>query len=272
MFNCTINKKKHVIHTNFNEITLRQLHKGYEYLQIAPVEILEYLKPVEEGVEKTVNASLFLDFQIHWISLFSDIPKDVLQMVNPVGMGTMSIEHAFSYVKKFIYSPEEYFEVKSFTLKEKKYDLVGELTSISGAKTYFSDGTYNQFKLSNMISTQISGDKKPATVEGLIQLLAVLYTNEGNNSNEAINEKIGLFWDVDALTGWSSYFFFVQSVHKWKDFFNSYMGKTTYRKQRKATLKVIKELLLKQFKKAVFGKYWNLKLQKWAFSIMDWKE
>tara|TARA_R110002096_G_scaffold172291_3_gene345852 strand:+ start:475 stop:1308 length:834 start_codon:yes stop_codon:yes gene_type:complete len=276
MFNVTINKKKYVINTNFNEITIKELHKGYEFLQIAPVEVLNYLKPIDKDSDKpeperTINASVFLDFQIHWISLFSNIPKDVLKMVQPTGLGIMSIEHVFSFVKSFMYTPEEYYDVKTFEFHEKKYDLVEELETISGAKIYFSEGTFNQFKLSNMLTSQIQGEKKPSTTEGLVQLMAVLYTCEGDNSNEAINEKVKLFWELDASTCYSSYFFFAKSVPKWKDFFNSYTEKTTRQKHRKAVKLVLKDLLRSKFKNSVIGKLLKLKLQNSAFSIMDWK-
>ena len=275
MFKVTINKEKFTINTRFDEITIKELHKGYEYLLLVPSEVLDYLKPIEKGSKepvKTIDESLLLDFQIHWISLFSNIPKDILKRVPPKGFDIMSIEHVFKYVHSFLYAPEKYNEITTFELKEIKYDLVEELTSINGAKTYFAEGTYNQFKLSHMLATQIEGKKNTSTTEGLVQLTAVLYTHKNDNSNEAINEKIGLFWELDALTCWSSYFFFVQSVSKWKNFFQSYMGKTTYRQQNKAVYQVQKERLQNKLLKLDFGKLWKSKLQNYNFSIMDWKE
>lgn len=267
MLKVKINGKKYVIKTLFEEVKMRELHKAYQYLEIAPIDVLMFLRGKEEEVSKTK----LIDFKIHWLSLFSDIPKDILKNIRVEGAADLSIEFLYELVEKFVYIPKEAYDIKEIELNGVKYEMVKDLKTISGAKMFFTEGTFNQFKLSNMLSSQIKEDNTSTTAECLIQLAAVLYTNNNDNSDEAIDKKIVDFWELDAAVCWSSYFFFVLLQSKWADFFPSFMGKTTRQKQRAALKMILKEQLQNLFKKITFGKLSKLKLLNSEFLIMDWK-
>jgi hypothetical protein len=268
MIRLTFDDKNYKINTLFEEITIKELHAGYEYLQKAPIGMLSYLKDKSAEVEPTK----LLDFQINWVALFSNIPLDVLKMITPTGEeGEISVEAVYNMVEKFVYTPENYYNLPNIKLGKESFELVKELTTISGAKMFFSSGTYNQFKLSNMLAGQIKETKTPSTAECLVQMCAVLYTKDGNNSDEEIDRKINLFWELDSATCWSAYFFFAQLQSKWSDFFHSYTGKTTQRKEAKAKQMMAKERLRKAYKKTIIGKLWNWKSANSMPLIMAWK-
>lgn len=279
-------KKDYTIYTLFEEVSIRKLHKGYEYLQKAPIGILSYLKDSTKEVEPTK----LLDFQIKWIALFSEVPLEVLKMISPKGReGQLSIEAVYELVKKFAYTPENYYDlfhieldskvdesdleigVRQIDFKKERFELVKDLITISGAKMFFSEGTYNQFKLANMLASQLDKSKSPATAECLVQLCAVLYTQNEDNSDEEIARKIKLFWDLDSATAWSCYFFLSQLQNRWKDFFLSYTGKTTRLKEHKAKRMMAKEQLRNVFRKTIIGKLWSWKSANYKPLIMDWK-
>jgi hypothetical protein len=193
-------------------------------------------------------------------------------MISPKGNeGELSIEYVYELVKKFAYTPLEYYDLPKIKVGNEEFELVKDTTTIDGARIYFNNGNYNQFKLSNMLANQIKGNKTPSTADCLVQMCAVLYTQNNDNSDEEIDRKIELFWKLDSATAWSCYFFFAQLQNKWKDFFLSYTGKTTPHKEQKAKQMTAKEKLRNTYGKTIIGKLLRSRSANYTPLIMDWK-
>ena len=100
--------------------------------------------------------------------------------------------------------------------------------------------------------------------EGLKQLFALLYT-DGNDSSDDVVKRSEVFGEVNALYGWSAYFFFVQLVKKYSDYFRLSTTKNP-------SPKVARELARQQLKALLlrisFGKWLLSKLPKREFSIL----
>lgn len=269
MLKLKIGGNKHKLFNEFYEINLKKLKEAYDYLDGCDIYIKEYFRDREKN---SVKQAYLLDFKIDWIAIFSDIDKEILKNVKVEGAADLSIDFLFGHVEKFIYPPTQYLEVKEFVCGGKLYKLIPETKTISGAAILFGEGTYNQWKLANMLSTQLSKDSSPSTVDNLVQLLAVLYVHDGDNSEKAIEYKINEFWEVDCLTAWSSYFFFVKLLSKWKSYFQSFTAKTVDRKVVRARKLILKEQSLRLLSKITFGVSLKLKWLNYNYLIMDWQE
>ena len=93
---------------------------------------------------------------------------------------------------------------------------------------------------------------------------ALLYT-DGDDSSEAIVKRSKVFGEVNALYGWSAYFFFVELVEKYKDYFHlSTTENPPAQIQRLSAQQQLKVLLLK----TTFGSWLLSKLPKKEFSIL----
>jgi len=83
----------------------------------------------------------------------------------------------------------------------------------------FGNANYRQFMLGSQLSNMVNDQKDERSIESLKQLFALLYS-DGNDSSEDIVKRSEAFGNVNALYGWSAYFFFVQLVEKYNDFFH----------------------------------------------------
>lgn len=267
MLKLKINGTKYHLLNEFHEVNMKALRDVYAFLEGLDIDITEYFKDKEKN---KVSASKLLDFKIKFLSFFTNIEEDVLKNVRVEGAQDLSIEFLFSHVEKFIYQPQQYAQVKEFTLNGKKYELVKDTETISGAHILFGEGNYNQWKLSNMLSAQIQKGINVNTADSLVQMLAVLYVNDNDNSDKAIEGRIKEFWQMDGFTAWSCYFFFAKLLDKWRDFFHSYTGKTTSRKLVKAHKMTVKEQLLRLLSKVTFGQSLKLKWLNYRYLITDW--
>jgi hypothetical protein len=268
MLKLKINNKKHKLKSEFNEVDLNTLKKAYKYLDGLPFDLKAYL----EDDTKEVKQSKLLDFKINWIALFSDIDIEVLKLVRVEGAQDLSIEFLYDHCKKFIYQPNQYAKISEFKLNGSRYELVKDTQTISGAAIMFGEGTFNQWKLSNMLTQQIQKDINQSTVDCLVQLLAVLYIDNNDNSDEAISRRAKEFYSLDSLTAWSCYFFFVQLVDKWKSFFQFYTEKMSAHNLLKANKMIVKEKLLKLFSEITFGLSLKWKSLNYKYMVLDWKE
>jgi hypothetical protein len=266
MLKLKVNGSKYRLKSEFLEVDLNTLKKAYEYLNDLPFDLKAHL----EDDSKSVKESKLIDFKVNWVALFCDIPLDVLKRVKVEGLQDISIEYLYEQCKKFIYSPRQYVQLDSFKLNGNTYNLVKETETISGASIMFGEGTFNQWKLSNMLTAQIQKDLSQTTVDCLVQLLAVLYINDNDNSDEAIEQRTKDFYQLDALTAWSCYFFFVQLLSKWKSFFQSYTEKTRPQLVLKMHKMILKEKLLKLFSAITFGASLRLKSLNYRFMVLDW--
>ena len=111
----------------------------------------------------------------------------------------------------------------------------------------------------------VEENKKQGGIKHLKNLFALLYS-DGNDSGEDIAERGKVFGEVNALYGWSAYFFFVELVEKYKDYFHLSMT----RNPRQAIAKELaKQRLKAELLKTTFGKWLLLKLPKREFSILN---
>jgi len=248
---------------------MHELRRAYTFLNNTHIDILDFLN----GKKDVVDESKLLDFKIDWILLFSDIEKKELLNISVDSVTDLSVDALFGMCMKFCYFPEQALDVKSFKLNGVEYKLIEEIKTISGAKMLFGNGTYNQFKLAQMLARQIKGDLKPNIADSLLQLVAVLYSSDGNNSDEAINIRVKEFENVDSWTAWSCLFFFILLTKRYNAFFqSSLIEEKAVQKKLKAVLR--EEAKKMSFEKTRFGKLLQFKSPKSEFLILrqdlDW--
>jgi hypothetical protein len=258
MIKLRLNDEKRVVYDSFSDITLQHLRRGYEIFSYQDKDIKNFF--LKEGSE--IKESKLFDFYIDWLSIFSDLTKNELRNISVESNIDLSLQNLFSYTKKFIYSPEHVIDLKELTHKGKKYSIIEDIKTINGARLYFGNYNYNQFKLSAQLSSSIEGVKNGNAIDSLVQLLAIIYT-DGDNSNAGIDKRILAFKDLNALYGWSGWFFFALLTTKYKNYFQSYSNN-----QAEAVLKMKKENLKRSICKLFTGKFMRTMLQKTEFSIL----
>ena len=259
------NGQKRQLKNLFSDITMSELKTAYGFLNNTHVEILKYLK----GENDEINQSKLLDFKIDWICLFSNIKKDELTKLAVVSEIDLSIDYLFSEVLKFCYFPSEVMDVKEFELNGVTYKLIKEITTISGAKMLFGNGTYNQFKLAQMLARQVKEELTPNVADSLLQLVAVLYSSDGDNSDEAINKRVTEFHQISAMTAYSCLFFFTLLVKRYNAFLRLYSSEMETMEKKAMQVVLRQEAEKISLEKGIFGKLLPFKLQKSKYLIMD---
>lgn len=261
MINLIANGEKKQVNNEFIDVKLVDLSKAFKFLAGQPKSVLEWLY----DSEKECDFKEKINFKIGWISFFSNFTIDELKLVpTEITADSLSIDFLFNQCAKFMNQPQVHLDLKEIKIKGKKYSIIEPVKTISGAAMLFGNANYRQWMLSNQLARVAEENKNEKCIDALIQLLAVIYT-DGNDSDEAMKERAEIFKDVDALTGWSGYFFFALLVNKYKDYFQSFSSATpNLKEQQKLNLDQLK----KAFSKTRIGKLLRLKSQKWEFSIL----
>ena len=110
----------------------------------------------------------------------------------------------------------------------------------------------------------IENNKNQGGIPSLIQLFALLYS-DGNDSGEDVAKRAGFFGEINALYGWSAYFFFVELVEKYKDYF---LLSTTKNPPAPIMKEYHIQRLNRSLSKTIFGKLLPSKWLRREFSIM----
>jgi hypothetical protein len=215
--------------------------------------------------QKDIDESELYNFMINWVSFFTDLSIDELRSIPLNDIDSLNIAFLFKQTTKFLSQPPVVLDLKELKLGGKTYPLMTELRTITGAKMLFGNGSYRQWMLGNQLSKIVAENKNEKVVDGLLQLLAVLYT-DGDESNEGIAKRIEAFKDLNVLNGWSAYFFFALLVKKYNGYFLSFTKDQLSRKaQSLLTLEQSKNKLSKTF----IGKLLPLRLLSSEFLILD---
>lgn len=249
---------------DFIDITLNDLVKAYKFVSDQDGETKRYLL---SEVDATIDQDKFFEYQIGWISLFSDFTLDELRLV-PMGEDEFdggSVKWLYKHCEHFLKQPESYLELKEFIHKGTTYKLIEPLKTISGAKMLFGKGSYRNFMLGSQLSNMVSDQKNERGIESLKQLFAMLFT-DGSDSTKDIVVRSKIFGEVNALYGWSAYFFFAQLVEKYKDFFHL---STIENPPLRIKTVLAKHQLRQLLSKTTFGKLLPSKWLKQEFLILE---
>jgi hypothetical protein len=243
----------------FVDVTLNELATAYKYIQGLDSDLKHYL--LSKG-EKEIPESKLFEFKIHWITLFSDFTKEELRLI-PME-GSISVEWLYKHCEQFMKQPESYVQLKEFDHKKVTYKLIEPLTTISGAELLFGKANFRQFMLGSQLTSMVEANKQQTAISSLVQLFALLYS-DGEDSSEEVVKRSKVFGEVNALYGWSAYFFFVELVERYKDYFHlSTTENPPAQIQRLSARQQLKALL----SKTTFGSWLLSKLRKKEFSIL----
>ena len=259
MLKLKANNQEKVLKDEFIDITLNELDSAYDYIKGLSADLKRYLL-TDSDVD--VDEHKLFEFKVHWVSLFSDFTKEELRLI-PLE-GSITVDWLYNHVKQFMKQPESYIQLKEFTHNKVTYSIIEPLRTISGAELLFGNGSYRQWMLGSQLSAMVEENKKQGGIKHLKNLFALLYS-DGRDSGEEVAERGKLFGEVNALYGWSSYFFFVELVEKYNDYFRLSMTKNP----RQAIAKELaKQRLKAELSKTTFGKWLLSKLPKREFSIL----
>lgn len=264
MLSLKAGEKTKTLKNEFVDVTLNELVAAYKFVSNQDGEVKRYLL---SDVDAIIDKDKFFEFKIGWINLFSDFTIDELRLV-PLGANEFdggSIEWLYNHCILFLNQPESYLELKDFDHKGKIYKLIEPLKTIGGAKMLFGKGSFRQFMLGSQLTTMVADQKNERGIESLKQLFAMLYT-DGNDSSEDIVKRANVFGEVNALYGWSAFFFFAQLVEKYKDYFHL---STIANPPLKVRTILAKQQLRQSLLKTTFGKLLLSKLPKQEFLILE---
>lgn len=260
MIKLEFNNKKGEVLTEFHEVDLRTLGKGLEIFHKAPLTVQKFFLEGEDAEEKDI-----FNFAVKWIANFSTLTINELRLVNvnplPEQLDTVSLTGLLHATKDFILPPERVEDIEEFTLKGKTYNIVEPLKTIGGAKLYFGNASYEQFKLSSMLNDAMSKGVSGLRIDSLIQLVALLYS-DGDDSEEGLEERIKEFSFLDSYTGFSAWFFFAMLSNKYKQFFQSCL------KDQRAEVLTKEETWKKLFRSSFIGKLLRMKPQNLDYLIL----
>jgi len=243
----------------FVDITLNELAEAYKYIQGLDADLKQYLL---SNSEKEIDSDKLFQFKIHWITLFSDFTKEELKLI-PME-GSISVEWLYNHCKQFMKQPESYVQLKEFDHEKVSYKLIEPLKTISGAEMLFGNANYRQFMLGSQLTAMVEANKRQTAISSLVQLFALLYS-DGDDSSEAIVKRSKVFGEVNALYGWSAYFFFVELVEKYKDYFH--LSTTKNPPAQIQNLLAIQQLKV-SLSKTTFGRWLQSKLLKKEYLIL----
>ena len=263
MLSLKANGNKKIIKDEFIDITLNELAAAYKYVSGLDAETKRYL--LTKGEE--VNSDKLFEFKLKWISLFSDFTIEELRLV-PLGNDDFdggSIEWLYSKCALFLHQPKSYLELKEFKHKGTQYNIIEPLKTISGAEMLFGNGNYRQFMLGSQLTSMIEENKNQGGIPALIQLFALLYS-DGNDSSDDVVYRARIFGEVNALYGWSAYFFFAMLLEKYKDYF---LLSTTKNPPVQIAKEYLKQRLRQSLLRTSFGRLLQSKLPKREFSILE---
>ncbi len=263
MLSLKANGKKKTLKDEFIDVKLNELAAAYKYVSTLSPDMKRYLLA---GSEAEIDENEIFEFKLKWISLFSDFTVEDLRLVPLEGTedNSLSVDWLYNHCELFLHQPESYLELKKFNHKRKEYHLIKPLKTISGAEMLFGKANYRQFMLGSQLSSMVENKKNQDCINSLTQLFALLYS-DGYDSSEDVVQRSKVFGEVNALYGWSAYFFFVQLLSKYKDYFHLSMTKNP-------PVPIVKELLKQRLKallsRTIFGKLLPSKWLKREFTIL----
>ena len=245
----------------FIDVTLNELSDAYKFIASLDAETKRYLLTTTDA---EIDQNKFFEFKIKWIAKFSDFTIDELRLIPTDDKESLSVDWLYDHCKLFLYQPESYLELKEFKHNGVKYELMQPLRTISGAQLLFGNGNFRQFMLGSQLTNMVTDQKNERGIESLKQLFALLYT-DGKDSSDDVVERSEAFGYVNALYGWSAYFFFVQLVEKYSVYFRL---STTENPPPKVQTQLAKQQLKALLLKTTFGRSLLSRLRKREFSIL----
>lgn len=263
MLNLKANNKPITLKDEFNDITLNELAAAYKYVNGLDADTKRYLLHDAEDLDQV---KLF-EFKLEWIARFSDLTVEDLRLI-PIDnddLTQLSVNWLYDKCEKFLHQPEVYLQLKEFKHKSKTYNLIEPLKTIGGAELLFGNGNYRQFMIGSQLQQMIQDNKNSGAIPSLVQLFALLYS-DGDDSSDDVVKRAELFGDVNAMYGWSAYFFFVELVAKYKDYFRL---STTKNPPPRVSRNLALQHLNKGLLKTSFGRWLQSKLPKREFSVLE---
>jgi len=219
MLKISVNGESHKLLTLFTDIDLRHLHSAFSLVEHQEPKIKKHLLKGEE-----ITQGELYPFMIDWLLIFSDLRREHLENIGieegPLDLGLVKM---YEMTRHFLYLPADVFDIKEFEHKGKTYKMLESMRTTKGVELLLGNASYKQFKLMAQLSTSIDKAKSGKGVDALRQLLAVLYT-DGKDTDEDISRRVMLFADLNAMTAYSGWFFFVRLTHKYRNFFQLFLS------------------------------------------------
>ncbi len=263
MLSLRVNEDSRTIKDEFVDVTLNELSDAYKFVSTLDAKTKRCLLAT---TEEEIDQNKFFEFKLKWVALFSDITVDELRLIPQTeGNGlNISVDWLYNHCEKFLNQPESYLELKEFKHKGTNYKIIEPIRTIGGAQLLFGNANYRQFMLGSQLTNMVNDQKDERSIESLKQLFALLYS-DGKDSSEDTVKRAEAFGTVNALYGWSAYFFFVQLVEKYSDFFHL---STTKNPPPKIAKQLAKQQLKVLLSRTSFGRSLLSKLPKREFSIL----
>lgn len=153
MIKATILDKSYTIRNKWEDNTIKQMSKAQNYIDNMPKWLSNY---IYSDNDEPVSESKLLDFQVDWVELFTDIPREYLESEISVNKpDEVSLLELFGAVSKFLGEPnqDELGLSDTITLNKTNYHLIKSVKTAGGIDKMLGGATYKHFAESQALSS-----------------------------------------------------------------------------------------------------------------------
>jgi hypothetical protein len=217
MIQATILNKDYQIRDKWEDNTIKQMAKAQAYIDNMPKWLENYIYSDSDD-QQPISESKLLAFQIDWIELFSDIPREYLESEISVNAANeISLVELFSLVSKFLGEPKEEELGKSeiIRLGKKEYKLIKSVKTAGGIDKMLGGATYKHFAESQALSSLFQ-KKNYRKWEYLSRITAILFREDEDEvyDEELIEMRSKAFEALPVSEAYKGYFFLLGHFNK----------------------------------------------------------
>lgn len=215
MIKAEILGKEYSIRNDWKDNTIKQMSKAQTYIDNMPKWLDNY---IYSDSDEPVSESKLLAFQIDWIELFSDIPREYLESeISVNAVNEISLVEIFGMVSKFLGEPsqDEIGDSKTIKLGKKEYTLINSVKTAGGIDKMLGGATFKHFAESQALSSLFQ-KKSYRKWEYLSRITAILFreTDDEQYDEELIDMRSKAFENLTVSEAYKGYFFLLKHFNK----------------------------------------------------------
>lgn len=215
MIRVTILDKPYTIRNTWKDNTVKQMAKAQAYIDAMPTWLSNY---IYSDNDEPVSESKLLAFQIDWIEIFTDIPREYLESeISVTSSDELSIVDLFGMVTKFLGEPsqDEIGSSDTITLGKKEYKLIRSVKSAGGIDKMLGGATYKHFAESQALSSLFQ-KKNYRKWEYLSKITAILFREDEDEQydEDLIEMRAKAFENLPVSEAYKGYFFLLSHFNK----------------------------------------------------------
>ena len=215
MIKATILDKPYTIRNKWEDNTIKQMSKAQNYIDNMPKWLSNY---IYSDNDEPVSESKLLDFQVDWVELFTDIPREYLESEISVNKpDEVSLLELFGAVSKFLGEPnqDELGLSDTITLNKTNYHLIKSVKTAGGIDKMLGGATYKHFAESQALSSLFQKNTYRKW-EYLSRITAILFREHEDEKydEDLIEMRAKAFESLPVSEAYKGYFFLQEHLNK----------------------------------------------------------